>query len=397
MPVGIDPSDRKLLLIAGSVLLGMLCLFVAVAPPGGEPGDGLPSTYSPGSGGARAAYLLLQELRMKVQRWEQPPTELPEDAEGALLVLANPLLAPTKKEQEALRNFVENGGQILFTGARLGAFFPEAKLSFKPPGKDWQTYAAKLPSRYTRGAAKVTLRPQAEWSKLDATQLELYGDAEGAVVVSWRMGDGQLLWWAGPTPLTNAGITKEGNLSLFLEAVKSPVAEESARRLYWDEYFHGQRSSLWSYVQKTPVPMGLVQLALLGLAVLFTFSRRSGPVVRPAGVSRLSPLEFVDTLGGLYQRAGAAPAAVNVAYQRFRGLLTRQLRLPPVIADASLAKAAGQRLGQRTEEISELLKRAAEASRAHKLIAGDALILLRELEELEKQMGLKKRQTQEKT
>lgn len=397
MPAGIDSADRKLLLIAGALLLGMLVVFVATAPPASEPRGGLPSTYSAGSGGARAAYLLLQELHWKVQRWEQPPTELPGDAKGALLILADPLFTPTKKEQQALQRFVEGGGQVLFTGGQLEGFFPEAKLNSERPARDWRTYEAQLPSRYTRGAAKITLGPQAVWSRLEATQLALYGDAQGAVVVSWRIGEGQVLWWAGATPLTNAGITKEGNLNLFLEAVRTPAAEATARRLYWDEYFHGERSSLWSYVAKTPVPMGLLQLGLLGLAVLFTFSRRSGPIAQPAGVSRLSPLEFVETLGGLYQRAGAAPAAVGVAYQKFRGLLTRQLRLPPGIADANLAQAAGQRLGQNAGELSAALQRAAEASRASELAAADALVLLRELESIAQQMGLQKRQKEEKT
>ncbi len=398
MPIAIEPSDRKLLLIAGAILLVMLVAFVAVAPPEQGQGGEFPTTYSSGNGGARAAYLLLQQLHYKVQRWEEPPTDLPINPRGRVLILANPLFPPSKKEQAALQEFVQSGGQVLFTGPMLGMFFPQAKLAVENPYPRWQTFKAMIPSRYTRGAEKIELRPQAYWPKVGSQQLSLYDEfLEGAAVVSWRMGKGEIVWWAGPSPLTNAGITREGNLNLFLNAMKPPGDESEGARIYWDEYFHGQRSSLWGYFRKTPVPMGLLQLGFLGLAVLFTFSRRSGPVARPAGVSRLSPLEFVDTLGGLYERAGAAPAAVGVAYQRFRTLLAQQLRLPANISDEDLARAAEQRLGQNAAELTKSLQQAAAASRATKLAPAEALSILHALEQFEEKTGLKKRKTEEKS
>src|SRR5260370_31203370 len=123
--------------------------------------------------------------------------------------------------------------------------------------------------------------------------------------------------------------------------MNSPLpGEGSAVKIYWDEYFHGQRSSLWSYARKTPVAWGLVQIAVLGLVVFFTFGRRSGPVMLPPVVSRLSPLAFVDTLGGLYEPPGAGPAAVGFGYQRFPATLSRQLGFPPGTSQGEL-RAAG--------------------------------------------------------
>lgn len=395
MPAGIDPSDRKLLLIAGAVFLAMLSGFFLVPPERGRDA-GFPSSYSSAPGGARAAYLLLEELHYRVRRWEQPSSELPEEAQGVVLILADPQMAPGEPEKQALEKFVERGGQVVFTGARLESFFKGTKLEFEMFPGEVREFPAKMPSRYSRTAPKIALRPQARWKKLEAGQAGLYGESGGNVAVIWRQGEGQIVWWAGSTPLTNAGITRAGNLNLFLETIQEAATEKGPPLVYWDEYFHGQRNSLWAFVRKTPLPLGMLQIGLLALAVVFTFSRRSGPVVKPAVVSRLSPLEFVDTLGGLYRRAGAAPAAVGVAYQKFRGLLTRQLRLPATIADQLLAQAAGQRLGQKTEELAEILQRAETASRAAKLAPASALALIRELEGLEHKIGLRKRTTQEK-
>jgi hypothetical protein len=398
MPAAIDPGDRRLLLIAGAILLVLSAglAFAGIDPQ--EQGRSIPSTYSSGSDGARAAYLLLQELHYKVSRWERPPTDLPSDPEDVVLILADPLESPSKPERAALQRFVEEGGQVLFTGARIKSFFPEAKVDPEIPSAEWKTFSANLPSNYTAGAEKIVLEGGTTWQAPAGSQLPLYGEMRSPVVVSWRFGEGRVLWWAAATPLTNSGITREGNLNLFLNAMSSPVpGDRSGVQIYWDEYFHGQQLSLWSYVRKTPVAWGLAQLGVLGVIVFLTFGRRSGPIMLPPVVSRLSPLEFVDTLGGLYERAGAEPAVVGLVYQRFRGTLARQLRLSASAGDTELAEAVQGRLGWKESGLKTTLARALVASRAQKVAPAEALGLIRELERYEEQLGLKKKMAKEKS
>ena len=69
MPAALASGDRKILLIAGAVLFVLtLGLAFLGRDPAGQ-GMQIPSTYSAQPGGARAAYLLLQELHYKVSRW----------------------------------------------------------------------------------------------------------------------------------------------------------------------------------------------------------------------------------------------------------------------------------------------------------------------------------------
>jgi Domain of unknown function (DUF4350) len=392
MRSAIDPSDRKLLLIAGAVMLVLAAAVAIVSPPPAEQGSGTPSIYSDSSGGAHAAFLLLQELHRNVRAWERPPSDLPQDPGDAILILANPEENPSRAEKEALLHFAETGGRIIFTGPRVSDFFSNANSSDAPIAKPWATYQANLPSKYTRHAAKISLQKQSEWEGNNPAAFALYGDMESPAVMTWSVGNGVILWWAGPTPLTNAGITQEGNLNFFLDAVSDPLARADEQPdIYWDEYFHGQRATLWAYFQKTPVPWGLLQFGVLGLAVLFTFSRRSGPMMMPAVATRLAPLEFVDTLGGLYQRAHAEPAVVEAVYQRFRGTLTRQLRLPMTIPNASLDEAVRGRLGLKDDSFLETLQRADAASHAQKIPPAEALELIRKQEKYEEQLGLKKK------
>jgi hypothetical protein len=130
-----------------------------------------------------------------------------------------------------------------------------------------------------------------------------------------------------------------------------------------------------------------VQLAIVFLAAIFTFSRRWGPVWMPAGESRLSPLEFVDTLGDLYKSAHASPSAVGVAYQRLRTLLARKLETPPKAKLPELAHAANRRFGWPEDALLDTLARSERAMRSLKLEESDALELVQRLHEYSERLS----------
>jgi hypothetical protein len=396
MPLGIAGSDRKLL-IGGSILfVAMLAASVALSPPDDQTTSSIPSTYSTQSAGAEAAYLLLSRLHYPVRRWQDAPTELPpSDESNILLILAEPEQMPSKSERDAVLNFVSEGGHVLFTGSKLASFFPDANISWLSPDPKWASFSPNLPSRLASNASHITIQPQGYWGDLTEAQLALYGDADSKAVVSWSYGDGEILWWTGSTPLTNAGITQDDNLAFFLNSV-SNWSNDRSYTIYWDEYFHGQRNSLWSYAGKPSITWGLVQIGLVAFVVLFTFGRRSGPIYRQQVVSRLSPLEYVDTLGGLYERAGAAPAAVSVSYQRLRYVLARQLGLPSDVPDNDLARLAAERLGWKDFQSKNVLGRADQASRALKIKTPEALGLVQELESYAERLAVRPKSRQEK-
>ena len=388
MPAGISASDRKLLLVCGVLFVLLMTASILFSSAPGEFASPVPSTYSSQSDGARAAYLLLARLHYPVRRWESPPNELPfPEAENVLLIFAEPTDAPTDKERQSIISLVRGGGHVLFTGPNLPIFFPSQDVSPEPPDPKESTFTPNLPTLAGRGVQHITMQPRAGWGDLSESQLVLYGTQESPAVVAWRFSDGEIEWWAGSTPLNNAGITRTDNLTFFLDSVTNPSTGQPFD-IYWDEYFHGQRNSLLSYARKPALLLGLAQIGLLMAAVLFTFSRRSGPVYVPPGVSRLSPLEFVDTLGGLYERAGAAASAVTVSYLRLRFLLQRQLGLPSEISDAELARAAEERLGWKDFQKSDLLQRAGAARRNPNMRDDAALELVQELERQAAELGI---------
>jgi hypothetical protein len=403
MPSTLDPGDRKLLLIAGTILLLLIVATVLFTPsPDEVEGQGIPTTYSTTNNGAQAAYLLLHELGYQSERWEKPPAELPADADGKILILAGPTDFPDKMEREALMSFVRSGGWIVYAGNSPFLFLGSGGVA--PPsitrisGLPSETFAAIAPSLFTQGASKITMNAGNRWLASDGAQVPLYGQPEEPVVVTWRLEKGRVLWWAASTPVTNSGISREGNLPFFLGCIQAmrPGTSPGETTVLWDEYFHGYRGSLWDYFKETPVPWAVFQLTVVAVFVLLAFARRSGPVYAPAAVSRLSPLEFVDTLGDLYRRASAGSAAVRVAYQRFRTQLVRRLALAPSISNMQLDAAVRERLGWKQPGFIDTLQRAEKAARASDVPGPDALKIVQALEHYEVLFGLKARPNEEK-
>jgi hypothetical protein len=132
------------------------------------------------------------------------------------------------------------------------------------------------------------------------------------------------------------------------------------------------------------------------LAIVATYSRRQGPISVPARVSRLSPLEFVETLGDLYSSAHAGSAAVRIAHQRLRFQLTRQLGLAPNAPHAELARSVSTALAWNEQEISATLSRAEHAMAAAKVSDADTLQLVQEMFDYTSRLELRRTRTEEK-
>jgi hypothetical protein len=102
--------------------------------------------------------------------------------------------------------------------------------------------------------------------------IPLYGDDHEEVVRSARIGNGLAVWWAGNTPIANRSIDAAGHLELLLN-----VAGPRGRTIIWDEFYHGQRRSLWSYARLTPLPWLAAQAGLVGLVAAAMYVRRRVP------------------------------------------------------------------------------------------------------------------------
>jgi hypothetical protein len=334
MPLGMT-GDRRLLLIAGGAALVLVILSAVLEPSALTPEDS-PTTYSTGSNGAKALYSLLQESGYDTVRWEQPVAEL-RDPATTTLILAEPTEPSSPPEIAAIDAFIQRGGHVIATGPSGASFLKDFTVMPDPiAGLTWKRIPGRSPSSVTRAAPDITLAPKAFWSG-DGPVLALYSDEDDAQmvrVVKASRGLGEVMWWASSTPLTNVGVREPGNLEFVLASIGEPH-----QRIAWDEYVHGHQLAARASVFHSPFIWMALPLLIVTAAVLATYARRSGPIVVPAVESRLSPLEFVRTLGALYQRAGAAAVPVDTLYQGFRFRLSRRLGIAVSATPEDIARA----------------------------------------------------------
>jgi hypothetical protein len=386
MRIPLEAGDRTFLIIAGTLTLAVT-LLAAILMPRAEapPSVGYPSSYSTASDGGKAAYLLLDELDYDVKRWTNPPDQLPDPATGVVLLIADPFRGATFEEKQQVEQFVRRGGRLLVTGAGGAALLPSTGVTGAgKPSLGWVDFPARTVGPVSRHAPAISMKAMIRWGRQFPDHVPYYGDDRGEVVVKAKLGEGEIIWWADSSPLTNYGLTRASNLALFLNSLGPP----DKTYVLWDEYFHGMRAGFWDYLGRTPVPWALAQAGLLFLAFVFTYSRRSGPVATTHEASRLSPLEFVETVGDLYERKKAAAGAVEVALTRFRFLVERRLGLAAPASIESVERAFRERGGRLDPDFIHTLRNCERSVKDGRVSGPQALAMIRSLHDYTRRLRL---------
>jgi hypothetical protein len=372
---------RFLIIFSASVIV--LIVITGILAPNREDRDVVPSTWNTGSAGAKAAWLLLGDLGYRTVRWERPESELVTvDAAHATLIVAEPSIAfaalSDKDRTHPFADFLNHGGRILATGPGGAFLLPNAKVG----GSD-RLYTELCnttpagPDALAR-AGSVAMAVPMRWMRDDPDVRVAQRCGDDAVVVSYPVGSGEVIWWASSTPLSNEGLHQDASLRLLLASIGG-----RDRTIYFDEHLHGMNDDPWSATHGTPVRALILQSGCIGALLLFSFSRGAGPrrdLVQPP---RASPLEFVESMGALYARARASCVAIAAAERRLTTFLTHEGGVPMETlraGSAAIAAAVSARFGCDTSALATDLEAARQAEYDARSPA-EALVLVRRLDQ----------------
>lgn len=330
-------TDKRLLLWLGGLVL-LVIVAVSLIAPATAANDPRPSSYNTAPGGAEAAFLTLEgvgrPVGRSVDRWNSPLEDLsPAAAAQTTLILAEPMYSALDKDRLAagVRGFLEHGGHLLTTGIAGALLLPGGAAE---PGHRLNALTTPDALCYTTpegpgelaAAGHVEMQAPARWSgEQTAVHVEQRCGAD-AVVIRLLVGPGEAVWWSSASPLTNAELHNDPDLKLLLASLGP------GRRVLFDESLQQQPRSKWTAVGGLPLWALLAQAALVFALLVFSFSRRRGPVRLPVTVPRSSPVEFAVNMGDLYERGGATNVAVGAARRRLGRVLVRDGGLPQALA-----------------------------------------------------------------
>jgi hypothetical protein len=372
----LDAKDRRLLLWSLGIAVTLAVALGLLAPNGNGNDNPLPSTYLAGQHGARAAYETLLRANYPIERWERPLSELANVAGPDTVVIFAEPFTRERNDIQAVRHIVERGGRVLSTGYWGGFILPGGQ-SDTP--REFNFAACKLEPEGLDALAnsgEVWMVPEAAWQVGNPSHRIQFTCAGQPAVVEYDYGKGHVVWWASATPLENRMLARANNLDLLINS----LGPRDGHRFYWDESLHGDVRSNWSYVAGPARNLLWIGLPVLGLLIVFSFSRRRGPVRDLPQPPRAAPIEFLDALGSLYRGAGASSTAVAVALERFRrhSLRLCGLRNGPMSA-AELAAAIRRRFPQTDASLEADLVACEDAIWSDKVEPGAALKLIQTL------------------
>jgi hypothetical protein len=370
-------SDRRVVLWLAAAML-VLIVGVSVLAPSSEQDDPRPTTYNAGPNGAKAAFLMLEAIGRESLRWERPLKELDQvPAERTTLVLAMPAYDATETDEiaAAVKRFLERGGRVLTTGAEGALLLPGGKAG---PPSFFEMMCRTTPGDGPLAAAgKVWMVNAATWTGKDTKVEVAHRCGKDPVVVSMKVGSGEAVWWSSPTPLTNAGVKRDSDLQLLL------LSLGEGRSVVWDESLHQEMPGLWSKARGLPLTWLVLQVILVALLLMLSFSRRNGPLRAPVMVPRSSPTEFAASMGDLYEKAKATGAATEAARRKLVRVMLREAGVPQAAIEggpAEVVRALHERLGGDWRVVGEHLEQARKAA-GEDVGFRDALVLAKGLGE----------------
>ena len=376
-------ADRRVVLwLTGGVLF--LIVLTALFAPVTRDDDPIPTTYNSGTHGAKAAYLILGSLGYGVSRSEESLATTLEgaDAQHTTLVLAGsnaPNEESQKREYAAVEQFLERGGRVLATGFRGAYFLPGGRTGEATQFVNGLCHTTAEGRSVYAAVGSVDLYDSSPWNALEpAVRIDQRCGNDAAVVHRTYPNGGEMVWWSSAEPLTTRGIRQDSSLRLLLAAL-GPSTGTQARRILFDEFYHGEQASPADYLKGLPLRSLLVQACLVMILLIFSYSRRSGPLRETLPVLRTSPVEFAENMGALYERAGATEPATEAARRRvFHFLKTRCGLSDEVLRSgaAAVAALAHSRFGVEAKPLQDALEQL-DAARYTRLRPREALLVVR--------------------
>src|SRR5438270_2372946 len=317
------------IVVGGVIVLNLLAQGLDRAVGGNEPGGVSNSSYATAPGGVAAYSALLSRYGHRVTQQRGNFTRAQLARVDTVILLAPDVV--TTEDTGLLLEFVVNGGRLV-VGDQGPSYLYE--LRDRPPRWDggrvtpWNDVDPVLGN--VRSIAAVG---GGQWIDT-GSGTPLVGNNESALVTSERVGRGEMLFLADPTPLQNASLGAADNAAFAL-ALSGP-----GHRVGFAEGVHGFGASRGISAIPTRWKYALVILGLGALAFVWSRARRFGPPDRATRDLPPARSEYVRAMSQTLERTRDRAGALAPVQRWTRDQLIARAALKPDATDEEVSRAA---------------------------------------------------------
>lgn len=366
-----------------AMLLAAALVAAAVVFGGTESGTAelRTSTYLDDRRGARALYLLLEQVGMSPQRRLEPPAaDLPT---GVTLVMAAPSHAVTPNEAKDLLDWTARGGRLVVVDAPsnppqhvvdCGPLLAPAGLATGPIAATptGVTVAEGLRRPDFRGLAwpariVVEAGPDDRRDGRAGAKEDLVTSAQGALVARVPFGTGEIVCIADERLVSNEYLRGGDNAVLAVDL----IAGDGSRPIVFDEFHHGfgdaagdgVTARLFAMLPGTWPGRALLVLALAAVVYVAGAGVRFGAPAPEPRARRRAISEHADALGRLLERAGARPEALDILVEGVRRRSGPRAGVPAGLGTAAFRERLARSAAAGAPELAAALEAAESAAR----------------------------------
>jgi len=216
-----------------------------------------------------------------------------------------------------------------------------------------------------------------------------FGNDRGALLVDYAHGKGRIVLLSDPYIVANNGINRADNLQLAINVIMGAGGLSA-----FDEFHQGHaytQNALIQYFEGTPVLAICGQLALIGLAIVWSRGTRFARPLPLPQVDRRSGLEFVASMAELQQRAKAHDLALENIYARVRRVLVRHAGLNNSSPRAQIAARVAARSKINQQQLESLMRSCEDTINGAPTSGRETLQLVKRLRAVESRLGLQGR------
>ena len=270
--------------------------------------------------------------------------------------------APTEKEVQDIKNFVNTGGTLIVAGENqaLRQLYSAFGLELRAlTQKLW--HSRRIPEEplfSQRPVDEVYTGTDSTIAPLEREVAVLYGRENDTVIVTLHNGEGRAFFIASDDLFSQYWLLKSGN-AMFLYNLMSTLPHKARIGLAVRKYYTIETkppNPFAALLFRTPGGLAAMYICLTLFVFLTLRGRRFGKPLEAQEKNRRLTSEYVHAMTALYQKGNTRPEILRHIRERFKADLGIRWRVSPNLDTATfLAELAQRGVVDEEDELTHLM------------------------------------------